>query len=80
MVVEVIVGSVLVLLGFCALLGLPALAIHLQRRDERSHQFELAGASEIQAFPYTVAHLYEAELAPRRVTPDVAGPGAVYHS
>jgi hypothetical protein len=40
MVVEVVFGAVLVFLGFCALLGLPSIAIHLELRDERSHGSE----------------------------------------
>lgn len=77
MIVEVIVGSVLIVLGLCALIGLPALAIHLQRRDERGHQFETAAAREVRAVEDKMAQLYEAEIAPSRVTPGVAGPSAV---
>jgi hypothetical protein len=40
MVVEVVFGAVLILLGFCALLGLPTIALRLELRAERSHGSE----------------------------------------
>ncbi len=50
MIVEVVFGSVLIVLGLCALLGLPTILLRLQRRDERSHAFEKDGIAR-QATP-----------------------------
>ncbi len=49
MVVEVVFGAVLVLLGFCALLGLPTIALRLELRAERSHALDARGVATDQA-------------------------------
>lgn len=55
MIVQVVFGSVLIVLGLFALLGLPSIAFHLQRRDERTHTFPGVFAADVPQFESTIA-------------------------
>jgi hypothetical protein len=48
MIVEVVVGCVLIVLGLCALLGLPALAFRLYEVDRRSHEIEQRVVADVR--------------------------------
>ncbi len=80
MIVEVVVGSVLIILGLCALIGLPTLVLRLQRRDERGHQFEHAIVAEFRDVEDKIARVYENEIASGGFTRDATESSVVYHS
>ncbi|HWD96230.1 MAG TPA: hypothetical protein VG246_07415 [Acidimicrobiales bacterium] len=62
MIIQVVFGAVLIVLGLCALIGLPALSLHLQGRDERAHVFEKAFVADVHKLERTITHIYENEI------------------
>jgi hypothetical protein len=79
MIVQVVFGSVLIVLGLCALIGLPSISMHLQRRDERAHAFETRVVADVQLIESTLMHVYEDEIAPRQTARDATESDVAYH-
>ena len=78
MILQVVVGAVLIVLGLCALLGLPALAFHLYRRDVRSHAFEHVVAADIHKVENKIADAYEDEVERVRPAHNATESGVAY--
>jgi hypothetical protein len=55
-IIEVVVGCVLIVLGLCALLGLPALAFRLYAIERRSHEIEQSVVAEARSVGRDVFH------------------------
>jgi hypothetical protein len=82
MIVQVVFGSVLIVLGLCALIGLPSISMHLQRRDARANAFERierAVVLDVEKIESTLANVYEGEIAPRQTARDATESPVVYH-
>jgi hypothetical protein len=83
MIVQVVFGSVLIVLGLCALIGLPSLSMHLQRRDARANAFEKieqALAGDVQKIESAIERVYQDEIAQRQTVRDAATESdVVYH-
>lgn len=56
MITEVVVGCVLIVLGLCALLGLPALAFRLYAIEKRSHEIEQEVVKDVRNVGRDVFH------------------------
>ncbi len=56
MITEVVVGCVLIVLGLCALLGLPALAFRLYAIEKRSHEIEQDIVEDVRNIGRDVLH------------------------
>jgi hypothetical protein len=69
-------------LGLCALLGLPSIALHLQRRDARANaleKIERAVVADVQKIESTIEHVYEDEIVPRQPVRGATESDVVYH-
>jgi hypothetical protein len=84
MIIEVVVGAVLIFLGLCALLGLPALSLHLQRQAERTHALEKEVIADVRADLHEaerkVAHVFDDDVGPERSIGGLPEANDVYHS
>jgi hypothetical protein len=78
MILQVVVGAILIVLGLCALLGLPALTFHLYRRDVRSHAFEQVVVADIHEVENKIAHAYEDEVERVRPAHNATESGVAY--
>ncbi|MGC2175385.1 MAG: hypothetical protein WA614_07970 [Acidimicrobiales bacterium] len=56
MIIEVVIGCVLIVLGLCALLGLPALAFRVYDIEKRSHEIEQAVVKDVRNVGREVFH------------------------
>lgn len=82
MIVQVVFGSVLIVLGLCALIGLPSISMHLQRRDARANAFEKieqAVAADVRKIESTIERVYEDEIATRQTVRGATESDVVYH-
>jgi hypothetical protein len=82
MIVQVVFGSILIVLGMCALIGLPSISMHLQRRDARANAFEKIErvvVADVQSIESAIAHVYEDEITPRQTARDATESPVVYH-
>jgi hypothetical protein len=79
MIVQVVFGAVLIVLGLCALLGLPAISLRLQRRDARANALEKALIADVHKIESKIEHVYDDEIASRLPSRDATESDAAYH-